>query len=167
MAPSVPRSLINITLTIRGRPVFVFYQEEFQLQWNAVIMQSNITWYCTHQWSDWGRIWMQVKSHKRHPIPRPNGRATRCFCDDSDIVHINVVTGAEYECKFKPTKDIPYLALMGELRGVFFYESGENWPFYNGTTLYLQYDSVKVWYKMQIYYSCFLKKRFITLRVNL
>ena len=28
-----------------------------------------------------------------------------------DIVHINTVTGAEYEYKFKPTKHTPYLAM--------------------------------------------------------
>ena len=33
-------------------------------------------------------------------------------------------------------KDTPYLALMGELWGVFCEDFGEYWPQYNGTTLY-------------------------------
>ena len=41
------------------------------------------------------------------------------------------MTEAEY-----PTKDTPYLTLAGELWGVFCDDSRENWPCYDGTTLY-------------------------------
>ena len=34
--------------------------------------------------------------------------------------------GAEYECKFEPVKDTPYLALTGELWGVFCDDFREN-----------------------------------------
>ena len=46
------------------------------------------------------------------------------------------MTVTEYECKFKPIKDTIYLALTGELWGVFWGDSGENRPRYNGTELY-------------------------------
>ena len=46
------------------------------------------------------------------------------------------MTGTEYEYKFKPTKDTPYLALTGELWGVFCDVLGEDRLHYNGTTLY-------------------------------
>ena len=47
------------------------------------------------------------------------------------------MTGAEYECKFEPTKDAPYLALTGEVWGVFCDDFEENRLCYNGTTLYV------------------------------
>ena len=53
-----------------------------------------------------------------------------------DLVHITTVTGAEYECKFEPTKDTPYLALTGELWGVFCDNFGENRPCHTSTALY-------------------------------
>ena len=45
-------------------------------------------------------------------------------------------THAEYESDPGSTKDIPYLALTGELWGVFCEYFWENWPRYNGTALY-------------------------------
>ena len=39
--------------------------------------------------------------------------------------------------KISTHKNIPYLTLMGKLWGVFCMDLGENWPPYNGTTLYL------------------------------
>ena len=53
------------------------------------------------------------------------------------IGHITVVTGAEYECKFEPTKDIPYHTVTSKLWGTFWEDLGENWLCYNGTTLYI------------------------------
>ena len=38
--------------------------------------------------------------------------------------------------EFEPMKDIPYLALTGELWGVFRDDFGEKWPGYRGSTLY-------------------------------
>ena len=52
------------------------------------------------------------------------------------------MTGAEYECKFEPTKDTPYLALTGEITGVFCDHFGENRPRHNGTALSCVTDSV-------------------------
>ena len=46
------------------------------------------------------------------------------------------VTEAEHNSDIKPTTDTPYLALMGELWGVYCEDLGENWLCYNGTTLY-------------------------------
>ena len=34
-----------------------------------------ITQYCNHS----SRTWMRLETHNRHPIPRPNGRATGCI----------------------------------------------------------------------------------------
>ena len=45
-------------------------------------------------------------------------------------------TRAEYQSGAKSTKDTPYLALTGELWGVFWEYIWENWPRYNGTALY-------------------------------
>ena len=52
------------------------------------------------------------------------------------------MTDAGYKSEFVFTTDTPYLALRGELLGVYFENLGENWPCYNGTALYLfQMDS--------------------------
>ena len=40
------------------------------LQSSAIIMRSSITWYCIHQFCDWGRIYIGVLTHKRHPLSR-------------------------------------------------------------------------------------------------
>ena len=47
------------------------------------------------------------------------------------------MTEAKCESEFEPTKDTPYLTLTGELWDAFCEDFGENWPCYNGTTLYL------------------------------
>ena len=49
-----------------------------QIQSNAVVTRSNITWYDTHHCRNWGRILIRGWTHKRHPIPRPDGRAMGC-----------------------------------------------------------------------------------------
>ena len=36
------------------------------------------------------------------------------------------------------TEDTPYLALTGELRGVFCKDFGKNWPRFNDTALYIE-----------------------------
>ena len=46
------------------------------------------------------------------------------------------VTGAEYKQGLKPTEDIPWLTISGELWDVICKDTGE-WPCYNGTTLYM------------------------------
>ena len=46
------------------------------------------------------------------------------------------MTEAKYASEVIFTKDTPYLALTGELWGVFCEDWGENWPRYNGTALY-------------------------------
>ena len=46
------------------------------------------------------------------------------------------MTVAESESDFRIIIDTPYLALTGELWGVYCEDLGENWPRYNGTALY-------------------------------
>ena len=46
--------------------------------------------------------------------------------------------------EFKYTKGTPYLALTGELWGVFCEESGENWGCYNRTVLYMEIYCVDI-----------------------
>ena len=46
------------------------------------------------------------------------------------------MTAVELKSDFKVTLDTPYLALMGELRGLYPKDLGENLPPYNCTTLY-------------------------------
>ena len=48
-----------------------------------------------------------------------------------------MITVAEKESDIRITKDTPYLALTGELWGVYCKGLGENGPRYNGTALYL------------------------------
>ena len=52
-------------------------------------------------------------------------------------VYITATTKAEYKSEFEPTKDTPYLVLMGELWGVFCDDFRENLLHYNATALYL------------------------------
>ena len=47
------------------------------------------------------------------------------------------MTAWERNSDFKLTKDTPYLALRGELWGVYCEELGENWLCFNGTALYM------------------------------
>ena len=42
-------------------------------------MRSSITWYCIHHFSDWGRIYISVLAHKRHPISHLSGQAMGCL----------------------------------------------------------------------------------------
>ena len=39
----------------------------------------NITWYYINHFRNWGRISIRSWTHKRHPIPRPNGRGMGCL----------------------------------------------------------------------------------------
>ena len=48
----------------------------------------------------------------------------------------------EHQSDAGSTKDTPYLALTGELWGVFSEYFWENWPRYNGTALYLDIDCI-------------------------
>ena len=51
------------------------------------------------------------------------------------------MAAAEHKSDFKLTTNIPYLALTGELWGVYCKNLGENWPRYNSTALYyLEYE---------------------------
>ena len=47
------------------------------------------------------------------------------------------MTKVEPKSEFDSTKDTTYLALTGELWGVFREDFGENWSRYNGTALYI------------------------------
>ena len=47
-------------------------------------------------------------------------------------------TEAEYQSGAGSTKDTPYLALTGDLWGVFCEYLWKNWPRYNGTALYVK-----------------------------
>ena len=47
------------------------------------------------------------------------------------------MTEVKYKSESQPTNHIPYLALTGELRDVFWENLGENWPCYNGIALYI------------------------------
>ena len=49
---------------------------------------------------------------------------------------------AEYQSDAGTTKDTPYLALAGELCGVFWDNLWSNQPRYNGTALYLKIDNL-------------------------
>ena len=48
-------------------------------QSGASITQSIITGFSLHYWSDWSRIQIRVWTHKRHPIPQPDGWAMGCL----------------------------------------------------------------------------------------
>ena len=59
-----------------------------------------------------------------------------------------MITVLETESDIRITTDTPYLALTGELRGVYFKDFGENWPRYNGTALYwVRWDVFRHLYK--------------------
>ena len=47
------------------------------------------------------------------------------------------MTAVEQKSDTELTRDTPYLALTGELWGVYCEDLGENWPRYNGTALYM------------------------------
>ena len=53
-------------------------------------------------------------------------------------------TQADYESDAGSTKDAPYLALTGELWGIFCKYFWENWPRYNGTALYITKKTPKL-----------------------
>ena len=61
------------------------------------------------------------------------------------------MTGAELKPDFQFTTDIPYLDLTGELWGVYCENLRENWPRYNGTSLYSELSSRMV--------KCFASKK--------
>ena len=45
------------------------------IQWSVVITQSKIVRYYINNYRNWGRLSIKCWIYKRHPIPRPNGRA--------------------------------------------------------------------------------------------
>ena len=62
------------------------------LYWNSVLVVhlvyhsalkmyviNNVVRYCINNYSNWVRISIKCWFHKRHPIPRPNGRAMGCL----------------------------------------------------------------------------------------
>ena len=49
------------------------------IQSSAVITRSNIVRFCINNCRNWDIISIRCWIHKRHPIPRPNGRAMRCL----------------------------------------------------------------------------------------
>ena len=55
-----------------------------------------------------------------------------------NFVNITTQAEAEYKSDFVATKDTPYLALTGELWGVFCEDFVENWLCYNSTALYVE-----------------------------
>ena len=65
-----------------------------------------------------------------HDIKKSSTSECRYNADQYTIIaHITAVTVVEYGGVFQPPKDTPYLALTAMILG-------ENWPCYNGTTLY-------------------------------
>ena len=50
-----------------------------KLQLGAIIMQSNITWFCIHHWGDGSRIWIKIWTHITHPLPHPYRRDMGCL----------------------------------------------------------------------------------------
>ena len=58
-----------------------------------------------------------------------------------------MIAGIQAECQSDAgsTKDTPYLALTGELWGVFCEYLWENWPRYNGTALYFDAILYQLW----------------------
>ena len=52
---------------------------EFIIQSSAVITRSNIVRYLINNYRNWGRISIRCCSHKRHTIPRHNGRTMGCL----------------------------------------------------------------------------------------
>ena len=49
------------------------------IQSSAVITRSNIVRYNINNYRNWCRISIRCWDYKRHPIPRPNGRAMGCL----------------------------------------------------------------------------------------
>ena len=54
-------------------------EHAFSVQSSAVITRFNIVRYYINKYRNWSRIWIRRWIHKRHPIPRPNGRAMGCL----------------------------------------------------------------------------------------
>ena len=73
-------------------------------------------------------------------ITRSNLSRYKCSLIYHDITYHNAVTVAENAWDIRITTDTPYLALTGELWGVYRENLGENWPRYNGTALYVISD---------------------------
>ena len=57
-------------------PYYTKLHPKHHIELGAIIMCSNITWYCIKGWAiNTSRNWI----HKRHPIPNPNGLAIKCL----------------------------------------------------------------------------------------
>ena len=57
----------------------VIWWETHKIQWSAVITRSNIVSYYIKDYRNWRRISNRCWINKRHPTPRPNGRAMGCL----------------------------------------------------------------------------------------
>ena len=54
-------------------------KNDIPVQLSAIITRSNIVRCYINNYRNWGRISIRCWIHKRHPIPRPNGRAMGCL----------------------------------------------------------------------------------------
>ena len=72
-------------------------------------------------------------------------------------------SSVKHQSEAAPTKDTPYLTLMGELWGVFREYYGENWPRYNSTALYLanHFASEFQWFLVQYNLAVFSYWKFV------
>ena len=70
------------------------------------------------------------------------------------ILHTSLPSLRQNIKQFELTKDNPYLALTGELWGVFCEDFGKNWTHYNITSLYMCINTCyTVYYKMTLHES--------------
>ena len=72
--PVYNRTSAGTTMTMFGSHICVL-----KVQSSAVITRSNIVRYYMNNYKNWGRISSRCWIYKRHPIPRPNGRAMGCI----------------------------------------------------------------------------------------
>ena len=54
------------------------------------------------------------------------------------------ITAAKQQTDIELTKETPYLALTGEIWGVYYDTFRENWPRYNGIVLYIYFTGSSV-----------------------
>ena len=136
------------------------------IQSSAVITRSSMVRYCMNNCRNWSRMSIRWWTHKRHPIPRPNGRAMGCLFqylwdtlqwrhNDHDGVSNHKPYGCLLNCLFRRrSKKTSKLRLTGSCAGnspgpvnsphkgpvtrkMFpFDDVIMNWPRYNSTALY-------------------------------
>ena len=121
--------------------IHISHAQRKTVQSSAVITRSNIIWHCTHHCRKWSRISIRGWTPKRHPIPRPDGRAIWVsFVNILEKVDLTIMTQIVYDTW--TTYTITWVQISTNIDQPILLE--QNYGTHSGFVLYLYYAHVVI-----------------------